>query len=376
MNYMSNNQSKSMDILCVVGARPQFVKLASFIRECISHNKGNSLPRVIHTGQHYDVQMSSALFQQLQLPPPYLNLEVGSGSHAEMTAKMLVGIEKELTKQRPDWVIVFGDTNSTLAAALAASKLGVRLAHIEAGERSYNRTMPEEINRVVTDHLSDLLFVSSHNAVINLNKEGLEDKAIITGDIMVDTMVSWQYNLPSYILPKLKVKEGEYYLVTIHRPSNVDDSASLGSLYGELKDIKTPIVFPCHPRTQKRMEENGLWEEVNDSWIVTPPIPYLEFHALLQKSKGVITDSGGIQKEAYFYKVPCFTLRSETEWIETVDAGWNTVVRPGVDSLRAAIDTWIEPKFHKPLYGDGRAAAKMVKALWSFEVNKPFDRTQ
>jgi UDP-N-acetylglucosamine 2-epimerase len=174
----------------------------------------------------------------------------------------------------------------------------------------------------------------------------------------------------------LKVKEGEYYLVTIHRPSNVDDSASLGSLYEELKDIKTPIVFPCHPRTQKRMEENSLWEEVNNSWIVTPPIPYLEFHALLQKSKGVITDSGGIQKEAYFYKVPCFTLRPETEWIETVDAGWNTVVRPGVDSLRTAIDNWIEPKFHKPLYGDGRAAAKMVKALWSFEVNKTFDGTQ
>ena len=353
-----------MDILCVVGARPQFIKLAPFVRECITHNGANSWPRILHTGQHYDVQLSSALFQQLQIPPPYLNLEVGSGSHAEMTAKMLIAIEKELINQRPDWVVVFGDTNSTLAATLAACKVGVKVAHVEAGERSYNRTMPEEINRVVTDHLSDILFVSSHNAVVNLEKEGLQDKAMVTGDIMIDTMISWKHNLPMHILNKLNVKKNEYYLLTIHRPGNVDDSESFKRIYDELKDIKTPIVFPCHPRTKKRLEEDGLWDEINESWIVQPPIAYLDFQALLQNTKAIITDSGGIQKEAYFYKVPCFTLRPETEWIETVDAGWNTVVRPGVDSLRSALDSWEEPTTHKQLYGNGRAAMKMVNALW------------
>ena len=355
-----------MDILCVVGARPQFVKLAPFVRECITYGKANSWPRILHTGQHYDVQLSSALFQQLQIPPPYLNLEVGSGSHGEMTAKMLIAIEKELTNQRPDWVVVFGDTNSTLAATLAASKLGIKIAHVEAGERSYNRTMPEEVNRVVTDHLSDVLFVSSDNAVVNLKKEGLDEKAIVTGDIMVDTMVGWQHNLPKNILSDLGVADGEYYLLTLHRPGNVDDSSMLYSLYEELKDIKTTIVFPCHPRTKKRLQDDGLWERVNESWIVQPPIPYLDFHALIQKSKGVISDSGGIQKEAYFYQVPCFTLRPETEWVETVEAGWNTIVRPGKDSLRKALDSWKKPSVHKPIYGTGRAAVKMIGTLYQW----------
>ena len=355
-----------MDILCVVGARPQFVKLAPFARACINYRKADSWPRILHTGQHYDTQMSTALFQQLQIPAPYLNLEVGSGSHADMTAKMLLGIEKELERQRPDWLVVFGDTNSTLAAVLAASKLGVKIAHVEAGERSYNRTMPEEVNRVVADHLSDLLFVSSTNAIANLVKEGLDHKAVVTGDIMIDTLIHWRYTLPKNVHERMGLDGDDYYLLTLHRPGNVDDGNMLRSLYEELHELDTTIIFPCHPRTRKMLKDIELWDQVNDEWIVRGPLPYLEFHALMQKAKGVITDSGGIQKEAYFYKTPCFTLRPETEWIETVKAGWNTVVRPGIDSLRAALDNWKRPSTHAPLYGEGRAADAMISALYEW----------
>ena len=351
-----------MDILSIVGARPQFIKLAPF--RAAAAAAGHRM-RVVHTGQHYDDDMSATFFQQLGLPEADLNLGVGSASHAVQTARMLEGIEADIIEQTPDWIVVFGDTNSTLSGALAAAKAGVPAAHVEAGLRSFNRAMPEELNRVVADHICDLLFVPSDQGMTNLEREGLSQRAVRTGDIMADALQMVRPRLPEKALEQAGVKEGEYYLLTLHRPASVDDPVILNWMLSQIVALKRPVLFPVHPRTRKAMERDGL--ESSGLVQLSPPLGYLEFQALQANARGVITDSGGVQKEAYLWKVPCFTLRTETEWTETVEAGWNTLVIPRKDDLEKAVSTWLRPTEHPALYGNGQAAEAMVRGLekWS-----------
>lgn len=349
-----------MEILSIVGARPQFIKLAPF--RAAAAAAGHRV-RVVHTGQHYDDEMSATFFQQLELPEANLNLGVGSASQAVQTARMLEGLETDILNHRPDWVVVFGDTNSTLAGALAAAKTGVPAAHVEAGLRSFNRAMPEEINRVVADHLCDLLFVPSDQGMTNLEREGLTDRAVRTGDIMADALRLMRPRLPGAALEQVGVAAGEYCLLTLHRPASVDDPAMLRWMLEQAAALERVVLFPVHPRTRQAMERGGL--TASGSVRLLPPLGYLEFQALQAGARAILTDSGGVQKEAYLWEVPCFTLRTETEWTETVETGWNTLVLPGQGDLVAAVAEWRRPEGHPPLYGDGESAEVMVEELIS-----------
>ena len=348
-----------MQITCIVGARPQFIKLSPFLKaaETANHNV-----RIIHTGQHYDDEMSDAFFRDLEIKSPDLNLNIGSNSQAVQTAQMLEGIEIDLLKNKPDWVVVFGDTNSTLAGSLAAAKINIPTAHIEAGLRSFNREMPEEINRIVTDHLSDLLFVPSDEGMINLEKEGLADKSIRTGDLMADILETFRTKIKEKILDKFGVKKGTYCLLTLHRPASVDNYDMLCWMIDQVSQTDKTILFPAHPRTRHAIKNNNI--EIPNSIKLIPPLGYLEFQTLQSKAFAILTDSGGVQKEAYLWKVPCFTLRTETEWTETIDSGWNTIVFPGKGNLKKAIEDWEKPNAHPNLYGDGKASEAMVNELY------------
>jgi UDP-GlcNAc3NAcA epimerase len=313
-----------MRIVSVVGARPQFIKLAP-ISHCMGQFEGLQ-HRVIHTGQHYDDAMSGAFFRDLGIPEATYNLGVGSGSHGEQTAEMIRRLEPVLESERPDWVLLYGDTNSTVAGALTAAKLQIRLAHIEAGLRSFNRSMPEEINRIVADHLSDLLFSPTQVGIENLRREGLESRAILTGDVMYDALLAnlshaeHRTDSIAYQWPA-----GGYALATIHRAENTDDLQKLQSLLKALELISVeicPVVLALHPRTRKVLETNGLTvEHIN----LIPPQPYLDLLLLEKRARMILTDSGGIQKEAYFAHVPCITLREETEWTETLENSCNVL---------------------------------------------------
>ncbi|MEX0616506.1 MAG: UDP-N-acetylglucosamine 2-epimerase (non-hydrolyzing) [Candidatus Woykebacteria bacterium] len=346
-------------ILSIVGARPQFIKSAPLSKEIRKH----FTEILVHTGQHYDQNMSPIFFEELSIAEPDYNLEIGSGGHGEQTGKMLIELEKVLIKEKPHMVLVYGDTNSTAAGALAAAKLHIPVAHVEAGLRSYNRTMPEEINRVLADHLSELLICPTETAVRNLKKEGITKGVYNAGDVMYDALIVNRKvaENKSKILETMNLRPKTYLFATIHRAENTDDKGNLKNIIEAFRQSKEIIVFPAHPRTQKMLKEYNL--KLSSNLKIIEPVGYLDSLQLQTNSKKVLTDSGGVQKEAYILKVPCITLREETEWVETVDDGWNVLV--GADKkkiLRAIADLNPEDKQHT-YFGTGNSASRITKIL-------------
>jgi UDP-GlcNAc3NAcA epimerase len=367
----------SMKVVTIIGARPQFIKAAP-----VSHafQAAGWKEFILHTGQHYDAELSQVFFNELGLRPPRVNLEVGSGSHAQQTGQMLTGIEAVLQQEKPDWTVVYGDTNSTLAGALAAVKLHVPVAHVEAGLRSFNRLMPEEHNRILTDHCADLLLCPTQTAVLNLNREGLTN-GVWVGDVMYDAalMFAELAERRSTILYDLALAPRGYYLATIHRAYNTDYPCRLEQLLDTLSNLDLPVIFPLHPRARTKINEFNLSmplsppapsasprtraNEINQLKMI-PPVGYLDMLTLEQNARMILTDSGGVQKEAYFFAVPCLTLRPETEWVETVQAGWNRVVDADPEQIawaahQAAWPTTPPP----PVFGDGHAAKSIVETM-------------
>src|SRR4030042_2585276 len=353
-----------MKIASVVGARPQFIKSAP-VSNAIA--EAGHQEYKIHTGQHYDYDLSQVFFEEMGIPEPAVNLSIGSGTHAQQTGQMMVGIEAELLDQKPDIVLVYGDTNSTLAGALAAAKLEVKLAHIEAGLRSFNRTMPEEHNRVLTDHCSDLLFCPTHTAVDNLYKEGITKGVHLVGDTMYDAVLQFG-NIAtqrSIILNKLGLDPKKYILATVHRSYHTDNSGVLSAILSIFQKVDETIIFPIHPRTLRAMAAANL--SIPKNVKVIDPVGYLDMLILEKNAKIILTDSGGVQKEAYFFETPCLTLRSETEWVETIESGWNCLVGIDPDLIMDVIWRRINPVGRSShLFGNGRAAQKIVSIL--FEV--------
>jgi UDP-N-acetylglucosamine 2-epimerase (non-hydrolysing)/UDP-GlcNAc3NAcA epimerase len=344
-----------MRIVTVVGNRPQFVKAAA-VSQRLRERADEVL---VHTGQHYDDSLSRVFFDELGLPRPDHRLELGGGSNAAQTARMLAALEPLLASENPDAVLVYGDTNSTLAGALAGAQAGIPVAHVEAGMRSYDRAMPEELNRVLADHASSLLLCSSQAAADTLREEHAAGEVVVVGDVMVDVFELLAPRADGAILAQLGLERDGYLLVTAHRAGNVDDPARLRALVDLLRALPEPVVLPLHPRTRARLEAAEL---SLDGVIVVPPLGYLEFTTLLAGARRVLTDSGGVQKEAYLAGVPCLTLRSTTEWRETVEAGWNVLVDLDADAALRALDR--EPPAERPpLYGDGRAGERVVQAL-------------
>ena len=358
-----------MRILSVIGARPQFVKAAPVSRALrVRHEE-----LLVHTGQHYDDAMSAAFFRELEIPAPDVNLEVGSGPHGAQTAQMMRGLEPVIAEHEPDGVLIYGDTNSTLAGAVIASKARYPdrrrpwLAHVEAGLRSFNPAMPEERNRIVADHLADLLLAPTSTAIDNLAREGLGELSEMVGDVMVDTF-EWALPRAAGHLPEIAAGLPGYVLVTLHRAENVDDATRLAALF-EMLDLDRPVLFPIHPRTREAMARHGLTLPGN----VTPvdPVGYLAMVALESRAAVIATDSGGVQKEAYLAGVPCLTLRDETEWVETVDAGWNRVIGSDSIALRTALSdsTFMDRQRPRPsVFGDGQSAERIVGALERLEA--------
>ncbi|MCF8370333.1 MAG: UDP-N-acetylglucosamine 2-epimerase (non-hydrolyzing) [Bacteroidales bacterium] len=337
---------KSKKIISVVGARPQFIKLAPLSEKLSLYHE----EIILHTGQHYDKQMSDSFFEDLKIKKPKYNLNIGSGNHGAQTGRMMEEIENILLKEKPDMIIVFGDTNSTLAGALAAAKLHIKVLHIEAGLRSYNRSMPEEINRIATDHVSDFLFAPTQTAMDILKKEGLADKSFLTGDIMIDTVNRNISFAEQKADPKLLSDiQGEFYLVTLHRPYNVDRPEVLSKIMETLAALDHDVIFPVHPRTRKMIAQFNI--PSNHKIHLIDPCGYLDFLYLQSKSKKIITDSGGIQKEAYTLKKPCITLRPETEWVETVKEGWNLLMNPETDLDAQKIIDFIPRKEQSNIFG-------------------------
>lgn len=350
-----------MKIVTVVGARPQFIKSAP-VSKAIT-NAGHQ-EYLLHTGQHYDYGMSKIFFDEMGIQEPAINLGVGSGTHAQQASKMLVGIEKVLMSHKPDIVLVYGDTNSTLAGALATAKLQINLAHIEAGLRSYNRLMPEEHNRVLTDHCSNLLFCPTKTAVDNLAREGILNGVHLVGDTMYDAVLQFGEiaKRNSKILQTLKINPNEYLLTTIHRAYNTDTPEVLSEILSVFRQVDEIIVFPIHPRTLHAINVRNLQIPVNVK--VIDPVGYLDMLMLEQNARAILTDSGGMQKEAYFFQIPCLTLRPETEWIETLASGWNHLVGVDADIINDAIRN-LETPNRSPVqaFGDGFAANKIVSII-------------
>ena len=355
-----------MKILSIVGARPEFIQAAPISR--VLRDRHQEV--LVHTGQHYDYRMSQTFFDELGIPTPDYNLEVGSGTHAQQTADMLVRLEETLLKEKPDLVIVRGDTNSTLAGGLAASKLHIPTAHVEAGERSFDRSMPEEINRLVVDHLSDLLFCASRAAFNHLTVEGIHTNLHWTGDVMLDAMLS---NRPlarakSTILSKLGLSSGSYALVTVHRASNTDDPERLGSIVNALNAVDEIVIFPVHPRTRKALEANGV--QFKQHVRLIEPVGYFDMMLLEENARLIVTDSGGVQREAYFLGVPSLTLRDNTEWVETVEVGWNRLVGADTETILQAWKNFSPPADHPPIYGDGKASVKICQLIDAWSGNQ------
>ena len=371
-----------LHILSIVGARPQFVKAAMLVRAIREHNRRARGSRIqhtlVHTGQHYDHNLSDIFFQQLPLPKPQHNLGVGSGTHGKQTGELLTRIEEVLLHRRPDVVVLYGDTNSTVAGALAAAKLKIPIAHVEAGLRSFNREMPEEINRVVTDHLSDILFCPTKTAVRHLQEEGITKGVFWNGDVMLDAVLSFRVvaKRKSRVLRQLGLRPSEYILFTVHRAENTDALDQIAAILQLLSEIKVPVVFPIHPRTQHSFEKTRslrvasrrLYESANIR--VIDPVSYLDMIALENDARLVMTDSGGVQKEAYFLGVPCLTLRSETEWTETLTGGWNRLAAmdpaqtlPAVESLWQRNGMCPVGRPNLRAFGGGRAAETVVRQL-------------
>lgn len=356
-----------MRIASIVGARPQFIKAAPVSRVLRkSHEE-----ILIHTGQHYDEELSGFFFEELDILTPDYNLEIGSSYHGKQTGVIMISLEPVLIKEKPDIVLVYGDTNSTLAGALTAAKLHIPVAHVEAGLRSHDKRMPEEINRVLTDHISDILFAPTKKAVENLKKEGIVKGIYNVGDVMYDSLL---HNIrtaesKSTILDSLELKKKEYLLATIHRAENTDVKENLKKIIESFIESGEKIVFPAHLRTFKYLKEYNLIKKLDnsDNVLLMKPIGYLDFLKLMNHSKKILTDSGGVQKEAYFLKVPCITLRNTTEWIETVEDGWNVLVGTDKEKITEMI-RYFEPKGkQRNVFGDGRASEKIGEMLNSFE---------
>jgi UDP-GlcNAc3NAcA epimerase len=357
-----------MKLLTVVGARPQFVKVAALSR--VLRSQSGIEERLVHTGQHYDDSMSDVFFRELEIPRPDYDLAIGSGTHGAQTGRMLEAIEAVLLHEKPDWVMVYGDTNSTLAGALSAAKLHIPVAHVEAGLRSFNRAMPEEINRVLTDNVSSLLFAPSRQAVLNLFQEGIpESKVHLVGDVMYDAAIHYGRGSTetSRILDALGVRPSRYVLATIHRAENTDASDRLKSVFDGLRAVarELPVVIPLHPRTRKALRDNGLLRSVEAELKVTEPVGYFDMTRLERNARVIATDSGGVQKEAYFFRVPCVTLRDETEWVELVESGWNRLVPPTCSGVirRAILSASGTHGKEVALYGAGRAAERITEVL-------------
>lgn len=355
-----------MKIVTVIGARPQFIK-ASMISRIL---QGRVEEIIVHTGQHYDDEMSAIFFKQLDLPTPKYHLGIGSDTHGKQTGRMIEAIETVLQVEQPQLLLVYGDTNSTLAASLAASKLGITIAHVESGLRSFNKKMPEEINRVVTDHLSTLLFCPTEVAVRNLEREGIQQQVHLVGDVMYDSVLQYKDLAMQHsgILEKLKLSPSNYYLSTIHRAENTDNPGLLSQLLDSLRQLDHKVVFPLHPRTEKLIRQWHLEEYLTASnLIIEKPLSYLDMLNLERNAKLILTDSGGVQKEAYMLQVPCITLRNETEWVETVETGWNQIA--GIDGARIfkLISELQIPTDSPPIFGDGNASSNICKVLTSIK---------
>lgn len=360
-----------MKLVTIIGARPQFIKAAPFSEEFRKKN----VEILVHTGQHYDVSMSDIFFEELKIPIPDYNLGVGSGNHGKQTARMLEGIEEIIIKEKPDGVLVYGDTNSTLAGALAASKLHVPVYHVEAGLRSYNKLMPEEQNRILTDHISSLLLCPTQTAVENLKKEGIVSGVFYTGDIMYDAVLrnlaisksiyandTWYGEIHFENGRSEKLKEKEYYLATIHRAENTDNPNKLLKIFSALNELDKPVLMPLHPRTKKLISNLKL---KLSNIIIIKPVGYLLMLYLTSNAYMVITDSGGLQKEAYFLKTPCTTLRDQTEWIETLENSWNVLSRVDIKEIKSKVQRELTC-FQYPqseYFGDGKAAVKICEAI-------------
>lgn len=350
-----------MHVLSVVGARPQFVKLAA-----IDHafRAANIHHTIVHTGQHYDPMLSDVFFEDLGISAPDVHLGVGSGTHGKQTGAMLGALDDVLAEYQPDWVLVYGDTNSTIAAALAAVKMHIPVAHLEAGLRSFNRRMPEEHNRVLTDHASDLLLAPTDVAAHHLANEGLAERTVVVGDVMTDILLAVRDEIagkPSPIMDELGLPEGGYHLATIHRPDNTDDKERLELLLDSLGAVSEPVILLAHPRLVAKCEEHGISIE-RGNLKAHRPLAYPDLIASALKARSIITDSGGLQKEAFLLRVPGTTVRPETEWVETVDLGWNVLVEPGEELVKAVerprpADTEATP------YGDGKAAQRVAEVL-------------
>jgi UDP-N-acetylglucosamine 2-epimerase (non-hydrolysing)/UDP-GlcNAc3NAcA epimerase len=344
----------------VIGNRPQFVKAAAVSDRL----RAGADEVLVHTGQHYDDELSRVFFDELALPRPEHRLDVGGGSNTSQTARMLAALEPLVAAERPDVLLVYGDTNSTMAGALAGAQAGVPVAHVEAGMRSYDRTMPEELNRVVADHAASLLLCSSERSAETLRGERVVGEVVVVGDVMVDVaqMLAPRARERAQVLDDCGVAPGEYLIATAHRAGNVDDPARLARLVDLLLAVPGPVVLPLHPRTRARAQDAGLLERLEAEVRLAPPLGYMDFTALLLGARAALTDSGGVQKEAYLAGIPCVTLRSTTEWTETVDAGWNTLVDLDAGAAVAALERPV-PAERPPLYGDGRAGERVVAAL-------------
>ena len=353
-------RTDTVRFLTVLGARPQFIKAAPL--SAVLRRQYHEV--IVHTGQHYDHQMSDVFFEQLGIPSPDHHLDVGSGSHGEQTGTMLTRLEAVMQREPPDVVLVYGDTNSTLAGALAAAKLNIPVAHVEAGLRSFNRAMPEEINRVVTDHLSTWLFAPSSHAERQLATEGLSRGVHVVGDIMLDAVLQHaeRARRSSPYPQAANVCAGMFYLCTVHRAENTDRPERLRGILEGLARLDQPVVLPLHPRTRKRLTEFGLTPGLNVR--VIEPVGYLDMLQLERSAATILTDSGGIQKEAYYLEVPCVTLREETEWVETTDIGWNALAGTDPDAIMAAVERHRQDRRpHPPLYGTGDAAERIVRVF-------------
>ncbi|MCY6483573.1 UDP-N-acetylglucosamine 2-epimerase (non-hydrolyzing) [Clostridium aestuarii] len=348
-----------MKIITIIGARPQFIKAAAVSKKIREKNQ----EIIIHTGQHYDENMSKVFFEELNIPYPDYNLNVGSGDHGAQTGRMLEKIEEILLKENPDCVLVYGDTNSTIAGSLAASKLLIPVSHVEAGLRSFNMNMPEEQNRILTDHISRYLFAPTATAVENLNNEGLKNNVFNVGDVMFDAILHFE-NIAknkSSILKELNLKNKEYILATIHRAENTNDINRMKSIVEALNESGEKIVLPLHPRTKKYIKEYNL--KFSSNIKIIDPIGYLDMIMLEANSKKIVSDSGGVQKEAFFMDVPCITLRDETEWIETVKNGWNILVGADKQKIKNAILSFAPTNKKLDYFGNGKAADKIIDIL-------------
>lgn len=355
-----------MKIVTVLGARPQFIK-AAVVSRLIGHGDAADVQELlIHTGQHFDANMSDVFFEELDIPKPARQLGIHSGSHGAMTGRMLEKIETVLQEERPDWVLVYGDTNSTLAGGLAAAKLGIRIAHVEAGLRSFNRSMAEEINRVLVDHVADALYCPTATSVSNLHNEGITRGVVQVGDVMLDASLYYRGRAAdrSNILESLSLAAGGFILATCHRAENTDDPNRLEQIFSALQTLaaEQPVVLPLHPRTRNALKSNGL-DAMLDTLTVVEPVPYLDMIALETGAATIVTDSGGVQKEAYFFEVPCVTMREETEWIETVEAGWNTLAGAEAGRIVAAASNAGRPAEWPTFYGNGQAGQKILADL-------------